>query len=97
MSYNIQLSNGGSTIRHRKYLMRVMNGNLPCNASDTDMSGGDTGPGAVDRQGRLGNPLNISTADSAVTGLVAEQAGRLGRKQGEPDLQQLSKLRPRRR
>ena len=57
---------------------------------------GDTGPGAVDRQGRLGNPLNISTADSAVTGLVAEQAGRSGRRHGEPDLQQLAKLRPRR-
>ena len=73
-----------------------MNGNLPGDASDADMSGGDTGPGAVDRQGRLGNPLNISTADSAVTGLVAEQAGRLGRRHGEPDLQQLAKLRPRR-
>ena len=76
--------------------------------------GGDTGPGAVDRQGRLdnpldnsttgtvdrqgrlGNPLNISTADSAVTGLVAEQVGRSGRRHGEADLQQLAKLRPRR-
>ena len=52
---------------------------------------------AVDRQDRLSAPMNVSTADSAVTGLVAEQSGRLGRKQGEPDLQQLSKLRPRRR
>ena len=40
--------------------------------------------------------LNISTDDSAVTGLVAEQAGRSGRRHGEPDLQQLAKLRPRR-
>ena len=67
LSYNIQLSNGGSMVRHRKYLMRVMN--------DTD-----TGF----RQGMLGNTLSNSTADGAVTGLSADQAGRSGRRHGEP-------------
>ena len=51
---------------------------------------------AVDRQDRLSAPMNASAADGA-TGVVAGQSGRLGRKQREPDLQQLSKLRPRRR
>ena len=41
--------------------------------------------------------MKAATADAAVTGVVAGQSGRLGRKQREPDLQQLSKLRSRRR
>ena len=89
LSYNIQLSNGGSTIRHRKYLMRVMNGNLPGDASDDDMSSGVTGPDTGVRQGRLGNTLDNSTADGAVTGLGADQAGRSNGRHGEPDLEQL--------
>ena len=96
LSYNIQLSNGGSTVRHRKYLMRVMNENLPDSGSDDDMSSGVTGPDTGVRQGRLGNTLANSTADGAVTGLGADQAGRSGRRHGEPDLEQLAKLRPRR-
>ena len=104
LSYNINLSEGGYTVRHRKYLMRV-NGDLPGNVSDADGSVDrhdgpmeiSTAEVAVDRQDRLSAPMNASAADGAVTGVVAGQSGRLGRKQREPDLQQLSKLRSRRR
>ena len=96
LSYNIQLSNGGSTVRHRKYLMRVMNENLPDSGSDDDMPSGVTGPDTGVRQGRLGNTLANSTADGAVSELGADQTGRSGRRHGEPDLEQLAKLRPRR-
>ena len=100
LSYNINLSEGGYTVRHRKYLMRV-NGDLPGNVSDADMSVDrhdgpmeiSTAEVAVDRQDRLSAPMNASAADCA-TGVVAGQSGR---KQREPDLQQLSKLRSRRR
>ena len=84
--------------------MRV-NGDLPSNVSDADMSvDRQDGPMevsaagvAVDRQDRLRAPMNAAAADGAVTGVVAGQSGRLGKKQREPDLQQLSKLRSRRR
>ena len=52
---------------------------------------------AVDRQDRLSAPMNASAADVVVTGVVSGQSSRLGRKQRELDLQQLSKLRSRRR
>ena len=121
LSYIINLTNWGPTVRHRKYLMRVLNENIPNSGngvevtrqgrdmaadrrvvrsrsgSDDDMPSGVTGPDTGVKQGRLGNTLANSTADGAVTGLGADQAGRSGRRHREPDLEQLAKLRPRRR
>ena len=65
--------------------------------SDDDMPSGVTGPDTGVKQGRLGDTLANSTADGAVTGLGADQAGKSDRRHGEPDLEQLAKLRPRRR
>ena len=93
------MSEWGYTVQYRKYC------DLPGNVSDADGSVDrhdgpmeiSTAEVAVDKQDRLSAPMNASAADGAVTGVVAGQSGRLGRKQREPDLQQLSRLRSRRR
>ena len=41
LSYNINLTNGGTTVRHRKYLMRVVMENLP--DVDVTRQGSDIG------------------------------------------------------
>ena len=91
LSYNFNLTNGGTTVRHRKYLMRVVMENLPDvdvtrqgsdMAADSDMADGPV-TGADD--------LVLSVADEAVTMPLADQARANGRSE------QLAKLRPRRK
>ena len=90
LSYNINLTNGGTTVRHRKYLMRVVMESL----LDVDVTrqGSDM---AADR--RVTGPetgedgLVVSVADEAVTMPLADQARANGRSE------QLAKLRPRRK
>ena len=114
LSYNIQLGNGGSTVRHRKYLIRVLNENLPDSGNEVDVtrqgrtmaadrrvvrsrSGSDDIPSGVTGPDTDINILVNSTADGAVTRLGADQADIHGRRHGEPDWEQLAKLRPRRK
>ena len=56
-------------------------------AADRMVTGPDTGV----------NNLVVSVADGAVTRLGADQARTHGRGHGEPDWEQLAKLRPRRK
>ena len=96
LSYNINLTNRGTTVRHRKYLMRVIMENLPdvdVTRQGSDMAA-DSGM-AADRRvtgpGTGEDDLVVSVADEAVTMPLNDQARAHGRSE------QLAKLRPRRK
>ena len=97
LSYNINLTNGGTTVRHRKYLMRVVMENLPdvdVTRQGSDMaadSGMAADGGMADGPVTGADDLVLSVADEAVTMPLADQARAHGRSE------QLAKLRPRRK
>ena len=93
LSYDINLTNGGTTVRHRKYLMKVVE-SLPevaITRQDGDMVA-DSGKAAdrgVMRPGAGEGSLEVSAAEEAVTMPLADQARASGRSE------QLARLRPR--
>ena len=93
LSYDINLTNGGTTVRHRKYLMKVVMESLPDvditrQVSDMAADSGMAADRGVTRPGTGEDSLVVSVADEAVTMPLADQARANGRSE------QLAKLRP---
>ena len=93
LSYDINLTNGGTTVRHRKYLMKVVESlpDVDITREDSDMVA-DSGRAAdrgVTRPGTGEGSLVVSAAEEAVTMPLADQARATGRSE------QLVRLRPR--
>ena len=88
LSYDINLTNGGTTVRHRKYLMKVVESlpDVDITRQDSDMAA-DSGM-AADRRVTGEDNLVVSVADEAVTMPLADQARANGRSE------QLDKLTP---
>ena len=88
LSYDINLTNGGTTVRHRKYLMKVVE-SLPDVDSDRVADSGGAADRVVTRPGTGEGSLVVSAAEEAVTMPLADQARATGRSE------QLARLRPR--
>ena len=88
LSYDINLTNGGTTVRHRKYLMKVVE-SLPYVDSDRVADSGGAADRVVTRPGTVEGSLVVSAAEEAVTMPLADQARATGRSE------QLVRLRPR--
>ena len=83
LSYDLNLTNEGTTVRHRKYLMKVVE-SLPEVAADS----GNAADRGVMRPGAEGS-LEVSAAEETVAMPLADQARASGR------AEQLARLRPR--
>ena len=88
LSYDINLTDGGTAVRHRKYLMKLVE-SLPDVDSDRVADSGGAADRVVTRPGTGEGSLVVSAAKEAVTMPLADQA----RASGRPE--QLARLRPR--